>query len=218
MTFSLKPLGLALFVSLVALGTAVPSASASEFTVEEKLYVVGTDTGAEDLFTTFGSEYSCLDEQITSESPVASTELTFAPTFTNCKTPGAAFNNVTITANGCDYLLKVTEAVETDRDHGTFSIACPVGKVIEIHRYGSEATHKELKSDCTTTIGAQSATGKVSYTSNTLADDIEAHGQLMLTAQSHGTCSFGFTLITTEAAYHFGMTLEAVMRQRLHVG
>lgn len=84
--------------------------------------------------------------------------VTFAPTYENCRfAPG--FTPVTITMNGCDYLLGLSRPNTTGWPGTTGEIRarvqCPVGQQIEIHVYENSVAHVENVSTCTYDIGPQ---------------------------------------------------------------
>lgn len=84
--------------------------------------------------------------------------VTFTPTYGNCRSePG--FTPVTITMNGCDYLVGFTRPGTTGWPITTGGlqarVQCPAGQQIEIHVYENSVRHAENVSTCTYDIGPQ---------------------------------------------------------------
>jgi len=153
------------------------------------------------------STLTCSGETYTANAPAGTTNvLSFTPNYINCKTEGAAFNNVTVTHNGCNFNFTST---------GPIHIACPIGKTIEVHHYSSTANHTAGTSSCTETIGSQTAVGNATYT-NLVSGSVETSGSVTVTLQTHGACSFGFT-INQEATYTFSDTVTATSKEAIHV-
>ncbi len=206
---SLKILGLVASAVLAIGAVVASSASATAFTsaAGHEEHVTGTDTHGVDEFTVGeSSKLTCDEEFFTTNAAHNSTEITVIPTYKKCRTTGGAEQeNVTVTMNGCAY--KFTS-------HGEVIIHCPVNKAIEIHHYSDATVHKNPS--CTLTVGAQTGTGLLTYTHPN--NGIQVDGTIEVSAQTHGACSFGFTLNQT-ATYHVVKdTFAASDGHTIHVG
>lgn len=203
---NLKAVGLAVVAAFAMSAMVASTASAAKFTAANGLaqHLVATDVGAADKFEVAGSTLTCNGETFTSNAPAGqTTELSFTPNWINCKTEGAAFNNVTVTHNSCNLIFTSTP---TPAVH----IACGA-KPIEVHHYSSSA---HSSSTCTETIGTQTVTGHPTYTN--VGNHVEVHGVAGVSLQTHGACSFGFTLNQT-AEYTYSQTVTATSGNAIHV-
>ncbi|HEX5927925.1 MAG TPA: hypothetical protein VFY48_00875 [Solirubrobacterales bacterium] len=84
--------------------------------------------------------------------------VTFQPTYNNCVSdPGQT--PVTITMNGCDYVVGFTKPGSTGSPAATGTmhawLNCPVGQQVEIHVYLDQFQHAANVSTCTYDIGPQ---------------------------------------------------------------
>lgn len=206
---SLKILGLVV-TAVLALGAVVASsASATAFTSagEHDEHVTGTDTHGVDEFTVGEtSKLTCDEESFTATVAHNSTWATVVPTYNKCRTTGGEEKeNVTVTMNGCAYEFS---------SHGEVRLHCPVGKVIEIHHYSDPGKHKN--NTCTLTVGPQTGTGLLTYTHPN--NGIQADGTIGVNAQTHGGCSFGFTLNQTATYHVVEDTFFATDGHTIHVG
>ncbi len=215
---NLKTLGLAL-VAVLALGALVASSASAvgKFTspVGYPQHVVGEDIGAGDIFTA-GAEMqvACSGETYTATLNASTSALTVTPTFKDCTTPGGEF---TILMNSCQFELTVTETVTADHDKGQMHVRCPTGLIMETHQFAGPQQHASNMSNCKITTGPQTGTGSLHYTSETGSKDLQVHGQIELSGQFHGACSFGFT-INTNFTFHLSLTLKATSGAAIHVG
>ena len=207
-----KALGLALVAVFAMSAVVASSASATAFTAASyPQHLTAEDTGAGDLFTISGNELSCSNETFTSQITAQTTTLTFTPSFANCKTEGAAFNNITVTTNGCTFTFDA---------HGHSVIDCPTTQipshkqhVIEQHHYSNQA-HTTVS--CTNTVAAQNVDGTVTYT-NEADGTVTVTGQPKVNLQTHGGCSFGFT-INVQTTYDLGIKIRATSGTKFDVG
>lgn len=213
-----KLLGLAMVAVLAMSATAASSASAiGKFTSPAGYpqHLSGVDIGAVDTFTaTPGAAVSCNEESYTANLGGATGELSVTPSFKHCTTPGGEF---TVLMNGCTYTFKVTETVAADHDKGTMAIVCPAGQVMETHQYASPQNHAAKITNCKITTGAQATQGALNFTSETASKDLHVHGEVKITSQLHGQCSFGFT-INVESGYHLGVTFQSTSGAAVHIG
>lgn len=213
---NLKALGLALAAILAMSVVAASSASAHNLTAPTyPQHLLGEDIGAADTFTVGEDELSCHGETFTATLTGPVTDVEVTPNYETCQTVGSGWN-VTVTENGCTYVFKWAEHVETDWDKAHVYIKCPVGQTIEIHHYSSTHNHSTSKSSCTNTVHTQTATGTVNATSITASNDIELHGTATVNVTTHGVCSLGFT-ITVSSIYHTSATLRATSGERIHI-
>ncbi len=216
MTHNLRSLGFVVMATLVLGATWASSASATTGHLTSPngaVEVRGTATDQTHSWTLFGNEIRChaaytLEKTGTTAGELLklpATSATVTATYTKC-TQGTEPS--TFTMNGCSYDFTFT--------NGRVALVCPTGKVLELHRYGS-VPHGS--STCTTTVKPTTEVnvshahtvvhttdeyGTVTYT-NVADGDIEVHGTVEgITAQSHGACSFGLTINTSEAILHVG--------------
>jgi hypothetical protein len=214
---NLKTLGLALVAVLAMSALTASAASANPFFTSTSYpqTLATEDTGAEDLFTVSGNELTCSGETFSGTLTGKSTGISVTPNYINCKTKGAAFNNVTVTHNGCNFEFTVTTTINNHHHGGNVHIKCPVGKVIEIHHYSSQP---HGSSSCTVTVGPQTVAGHpVTYTTDTAKKTILIEGVIPVAAQIHGACSFGITVNTT-SEYHASTTAKAASGAAIHIG
>ena len=120
--------------------------------------------------------------------------VTFTPTYNNCVSDPAQ-TPVTITMNGCDYVVGFTKpgTTGTPATTGTMQawVNCPVGQQIEIHVYLDQFQHAMNVSTCTYDIGPQGPVAAGIY-HNTMAglSDVDATINAQFTARS--TIGAGF--------------------------
>ena len=200
-----KALGLALVAVFAMSAVVASSASATSFTAESyPQHLTAEDIAPADKFTVSGNELSCTDETFTAQSGLAATTtLEFIPDYVNCKTEGSAFNNVTVTENGCTFTFDA---------HGHSIVDCPVNQKIEIHHYSNQA---HTSSSCTNTVAAQNISGTVTYTNE--ADGVKVTGTPQVNLQTHGGCSFGFT-INVASTYDLSVKVRATSGAKIDVG
>jgi hypothetical protein len=221
MTRNLKALGLALIATFAMSAVAASSASAlGEFTSTSGPYpkhLVVEDVGAADVFTVGGSEaFACHNETHTLKltGPVKTIEA--APEFgETCQVVGSAHWNQTPTENDCKLHFEWESNVATDHDKVKVKVVCPPLKAIEIHRYNDSTPHGS--SFCTSTVGSQTASGTLTATSETGSGDILLEGTVGLTYQTHGACSFNFTL-NPAAEFIASTTVRDTAGTRIHIG
>ncbi len=167
-------------------------------------HLTTTDVGEADKIEVAESVATCSGETFTVTLSEAVQTLSFTPEWKDCKTEGAAFNNVTVTHNGCALVFH-TEPEDV-------SLTCPTGKVIEMHHYG---TQPHGSSSCTLTIAAQAVETNPTYTNE--SDQVAVSGTADMTAQTHGACSFGFTL-NQSATYTYSLKVSATSGAAIDVG
>ncbi len=219
MARSFKTLGLALMAVLALSAVAASHASAAKFTSGGGYpqTILGEDVGANDKTTISNGPIICNGETYKGTITAATSTLLVTPNYINCRTEGAAFDNVTKTHNGCNLEFTVTATQTKDIDKGTVHLRCPGPKWIENHHYTSGVNHAAGTSSCTNTLHPQTFVGDVQYTSETANKDLLVHGSMGFDATTHGSCSFGFTL-TMEASYDFSVTFKTESGAALHVG
>lgn len=214
-----RGLALALVALLAMSGLTASSSSAHNVVSTNGTYpqhLVTEDIGQPDVITINDSQLTCVEESGTGtlNGPSTVWETTFL--FQTCSTVGAGFHNMTVTHNGCVFKTIWKEHVEKHWDRGTGQLTCPEGKVGEIHHYSS--AHNKLTgiASCTNTVGSQVFVGTLNVTSLTTSGDMEAHGQVNFTVQTHGACTFGFTLNQT-ATLDASTTGRATSGEPIHM-
>jgi hypothetical protein len=159
---NLKVLGLALVAVFAMSALAASAASAQgvqgEFTTSNGTAqtLIGTETGVagSNALTSFGAKIECPGSTYTAHKfnvtphvaiPNKETTATITPHYKNCVAFNPASHPITVTMNGCDYVLHI--GVTTGGVAGTYGatvdIVCPPNKVIEVHVYNN-AAHTEL--------------------------------------------------------------------------
>jgi len=159
----LKALGLAMGVMAALVAMMAPAAQAETGALTAPVYPaivtggqlggVTWDIGAAPLKTV-----ACATSDLEGTLPGPTDPVTLRPTYGACiAEPGAM--PVTITTNGCDYLVGVTKpgTTGTPLTTGTMQawVNCPVGQQIEIHIYENAAMHAANVSLCTYDIAPQ---------------------------------------------------------------
>lgn len=85
--------------------------------------------------------------------------VTFRPNYQNCTSEPGGATPVTITMNGCDYVIGFGKPNTTGQQGTTgtmrASIVCPAGQKIEIHVYENAFMHAMNVSKCTYDMGPQ---------------------------------------------------------------
>lgn len=200
---NLRSVALALVAVFAMSAMAASSASAAKVTAANGLaqHLVASDVGAADKFEISGSTITCSGETLTANmSAGQQTELALLPNYINCKTEGAAFNNVTFTIKEC-YTKWTTTPQRQLHQLCTW----------DIHHY-SDALHKNRT--CSQTVPAQTYVGESNYTN--VGNHVEVHGVAEGTLETHGSCSFGFTL-NQKFTYTYSLTITATSGAAIHV-
>jgi hypothetical protein len=189
--------------SIIAVPTTQHPSTGESFTAASyPQHLVAHDEGPDDTFVSGSSTVTCSMDTATSTIEGKADQLAFTPSWVNCKTEGVEFNNVTVTHNECSLVLGVEpSAMEVD---------CPEGKVIEVHDYENQA-HTELA--CTQTIADQIVGGEPNYTN--LEKALTVSGKAVVKTQSHGACSFFFT-VTQDATYTYNDIVETTSGVKIH--
>jgi archaellum component FlaG (FlaF/FlaG flagellin family) len=208
--------GLVAVFAMIAVMASSATATSPTFTASKyPVHLVSDDVEPEDAFTQSGSEVTCSEESYTSHSLTGPTKaITVTPTYYKCHTENGT--PVTVTLNGCDFKFTVAKNMATDHDQGTVDLICPDTKNIEIHHYPSHSNHAIGSTSCTTTIFVGEY-GPVTYTSTTSTSDVLVEGEIPLSAQTHGACSFGLTVNGT-VTYDASIKIRDKGGVRLHVG
>jgi hypothetical protein len=177
---NLKVLGLALVAvfALSALAASVASAQVQQGTFTSSngtaQTLIGTETGlaGSNAYTSFGSRTECPGSTYTAHKynvtphvaiPNKETTFTITPHYKNCVAFNPASHPMTVTMNGCDYVLHIglTTGGVLGTYGATLDIVCPPNKVIEKHVY-NDAGHTELL--CTMKIKAQNGLAGAHFT------------------------------------------------------
>jgi hypothetical protein len=111
------------------------------------------------VFTREGRTFTCETAKFDAEVKAtdSKTTLTVTPTYSNCHSIslGTKFP-VTVTMNGCDYLLRFTKATPSGTYTADTDLVCPGTNKVEVHVYENAAKHTAGTSMCTTKTPAQS--------------------------------------------------------------
>jgi hypothetical protein len=210
MSLKLKALGLGLLAVLSVSAFAVMNASANNkghvvTTGLAHATIEGTETGTHTTeFTLHGLEGGIVCDEIKYEGTTVaetSNDITITPIYNKCHTTGSA-TNIPVHVNGCSYTFTVAEKT-TDSTEQTVDLICPVGKAIEI-------THP----NCTITVGAQTITTGVTYTTlfenghHTITLDLTKPGITVVSQFHAGICIFTGT--AHHGTLHGSVTVEAL--------
>jgi hypothetical protein len=172
MTRNLKGLGLAL-VAVFALSGVVASAATAEkpaqITAESYPVSLDGEQVVANVLEREGRKYTC-DSVFMSATATAAepTTITATPTYSNCHgiILGVKFP-VTITMNGCDYLLHLTGELNGAGGE-TFTegldVVCTSPNQVEVHIYENHTKHTENISMCTLKIPPQTGLKTISLT------------------------------------------------------
>jgi hypothetical protein len=213
---NLKICGLALF-ALVAMSALVTSAASAHNLTTTGVYpqhLISEDVGAADELTYSEDVLSCHGEVYTAELTAATTTIEATPEFgETCQTVGAPHWDLTITENGCKIHFEWMEHVATDHDKVKVKLVCSGTNKIEVHHY-SGTPHGSPA--CTNTFAPQTGSGTLDATSQTATNDILLEGQVGVVTNTHGSCSFGFTL-NINIGYDVSTTVRATSGARIHI-
>jgi uncharacterized protein YceK len=217
MSRNLKATGLALLLVTVA-ATALMAGNAS---AEEEEGAQGTLTAAEypatldgteenavgtNAFTIFGEKIVCNGSTFSGSIAKATTTITLTPTYNNCSAGGGG-HKVTITMNGCDFVVHIegtTPAVK-DNYYNSLDIICPLEHQIEIHKYVN-ASNELLGVACLYTIGEQKGLLRGKVTNDTTNKDLLFEKTYKkITAKQSGACGANET---TTGEYDVSITLK----------
>lgn len=99
----------------------------------------GTDIAtATNAFTLFGEKIVCPDSSYSGQIAAKTTEVTITPTYNNNEcSAGGGGHKVTVTMNGCDYMLHIGNTTKKfyDNYYVTIDLICPKEADVEIHKY-----------------------------------------------------------------------------------
>lgn len=168
MSRNLKALGLAALALLAIGALAAPAAEAGKFTAGTyPATITGQNVGFHH-FTSVEGTMTCAETKshglLTEESESLTLSFDFG---TTCTLEG---NVVHVKNNGCDFLYRAGETTGTHKVDGTVQVKCPTGTKIDFEVTGMQVCH--------ITVGEQLPLEHVVYTSNTVANDVEAHTHL----------------------------------------
>lgn len=159
--------------------------------------------GKSNSFTAGGSTYECASASFAGQLTEKATELTLEPTFGTCS--AGEGTPATVTGNGCDYIFRSGEGTESEFPVTT-DLECSGEKPIEIHRYSSPSHGSSTT--CTLTIAEQTGLKGLTYTKEPETNSFVLEGTMGLVVETHGACSFGFTL-KQESSQHVNVTIQA---------
>lgn len=162
MPCKLKSLGLAVLTVLAVSAVSASAAQAGEFTAAEyPAQITGQNVNVHALTTELGVMACGL--KLNGELAAASEDLTLTPTYaTSCEIGGI---EVHVSNNGCDYLFHAGSTLGMDEVEGSWDIKCPAGNKMDFE-ITSMAT-------CHLTIPEQLGLGEVTYTTRTMAKDVD---------------------------------------------
>jgi hypothetical protein len=216
MAGNLKILGLAV-VAVFSLSAVVAStawAQQGKITSDGPVTLDLTETGA-NSWTTFGLKGECPgtftghEYNVTPHKSIAAgaTKITITAFYSIGKCVvfhSGGEQSVTVTMNGCDYVLNLGSTVEADRYALTTDIMCPPGKAIEMHNWFPAVFGK-----CTLTIKSQTGIGGATVAANTGSNDLSITGTFKeILLERHGS-GFGCSSETsTGGTRHVNLTIQ----------
>lgn len=119
MTRKLKSVGIAMVAILAMSAVVVAAAQAATFTSTKAGAISSEQTTKHEIKTKAGT-IKCSSVTFSGVAALSSSTQTLTPTYSGCLLGGVL--EVTVTMNGCDYLMNAS---------GTIQIACPAGKSIQ---------------------------------------------------------------------------------------
>lgn len=162
MSRKLKSLGLAALAVLAVGAVSASAAQAGEFTAAEyPAQITGQNVGMHELTTELGV-MEC-GVKLNGELAAAAEELTLTPNYGTACTIGGLV--VHVNNNGCDYLFHAGNTIGMDEVEGSWDVKCPAGNRIDF-----EVTSMPI---CHLTIAEQLGLGEVTYTTRTMAKDVD---------------------------------------------
>lgn len=216
MTSNRRVFGLSL-VAIFAMGVLVaPAASAHNITSTGGYpqHLISQDVGTPDELTYSEDVLSCHGEQYTAVLSAETTTIEATPEFgETCQTAGGPHWDLTITENGCKVHFEWVEHVATDHDKVKVKLVCEGTNKIEVHHY-SGTPHGSPP--CTNTFASQTGSGTLSAKSQTATNDLLLEGQVGVVTNTHGSCTFGFTL-NININYDVSTTVSAKSGARIHI-
>jgi hypothetical protein len=194
MTRILRTLGLAAAAIAALVAVMAPAAQAETGVLTSGVFpsiVTGQQQGGAsfDIGEPLVRNVVCGTSDLDATLVAPTDPVTFTPTYENCSSePG--FTPVTITMNGCDYVVGFGKPGTTGFPATTGSmhawVNCPVGQQIEIHVYENAFTHAANVSTCTYDIQPQGPVNAGVYhnTAGEAIPDVDATIRAKFTATS----------------------------------
>ncbi len=163
MSHKLKALGLAM-VAVLAMSAVVASAASAAagiFTSEKSpVTLTRSQEGTNEWSIGTGArKVSCATASAQGTASNGATSLTLTPTYTGCTSTGGL--GMTVTVNGCDFVLHPTTGTATSGTE-TMDVVCPVGKEITFDVYGN-GEHIPANIKCEYHIKAQTGVAAGTY-------------------------------------------------------
>jgi hypothetical protein len=201
----LKVLGVPLVAVVASMAMVAPAALAAPGTLKSDgpFVMDGSDAGGESAFTYPGEgegiqcpESSYAAEAVGGGAIKESGESVFQidPIYNNakCHTSGANNRKVTVSSNGCRYVVHIGEKTAEDVYPTTVDLACPTGKKFEFFVYS--ASNNENIKICTYTVEAQEGIFGPSILSETEDGDLRMEGKFEgIGVTKSGLCGAGTT-------------------------
>jgi len=146
----------AAIVLLAGFGAVASQAAASVFEAGNFPAAISGEQSEAHVFNFGEVKVTCSHATFAGELEAQLETLTLSPTYTECKSTTA----VTVSANGCSYIFKVSKKVEENRFSGSVDVSCPIGKAMAFtSAFGL----------CEAQIGSQTGLAEVTYKNNTSA-------------------------------------------------
>jgi hypothetical protein len=230
MTRNLKVLGLAL-VAMLALGAMTAAAASAQqgvLTSDRPVTLDGVELGVGvNILTAFGGKTECQGSTGTGHRAGATphefiesgeSEFTLTPHI-NQETCVFILLGVsrpmTVTMNGCDYVVHIGETSETaDTYGGTVDLVCPEGQAIdeEIFKAGTPRTHEAHTNSanlfCTLTVPSQKGLSGPLVTTDTANGSLQVKGTITgLKMTKHGGAPCGSEQTTENGQFHISGTV-----------
>jgi hypothetical protein len=201
MTRMLKTLGLMMAVAAATVAVMAPAAQAETGALTSPVFpvfVTGPQGGGGPTFDIGNGPLRTVNCEAKLEATLVgpTDPVTFTPKYNNCTSEPGGVTPVTVTMNGCDYLVGFSKpgttgpAAPTGLMHAW--IQCPAGQQIQIHVYENEFAHMANVSTCTYDIAPQGQVPAGVYHNQAAAGmipDVLATVRAQFTARS--TIGFG---------------------------
>jgi hypothetical protein len=162
MTRKLKVLGLALAAIAALVALAAPAAQAETGALTSPVFptiVTGPKVNVGPTFDVGPLRTVSCESKLDTTLFGPTDPVTFTPTYNNCTSEPGGATPVTVTMNGCDYLVGFSKPGTTGQAFPTGLmhawIQCPGAAQIEIHVYGNAFAHAMNISTCTYDIAPQ---------------------------------------------------------------
>jgi hypothetical protein len=212
MTRKIRALGLSL-LALAAIGATTSSAAEAvpKIEVSEHAVLIGVNSKGKHVLASGSRQLEC-DAAIDGGLSGSTSELTVAPTFSNCQALVFGLPRpATFTPNHCEYTYQNMQTAGTSWT-ATVDILCEnPGEEMEAHIYENEGKHKEKASLCTVKVPPQQDIGTVVFSNMTEASPADITIDMTLASMQYNVSGSAFICGTSSsnATYTGTFTMHA---------